>query len=205
MSKEFKDLNETLFYSEGGLSITNGRLIINTIEDEMVKADEVYFAKIREDAIIPTKEDEDAGYDVYACFDEDYIVINPNQIVMIPTGICSAFNPCLSAVAKERGSTGTKGLAIRCGVLDSGFRNEWKIVLSNVSNYSIIICKKGKEDNINMDDIKTDVSTIYPYEKAIAQVMFIPVPKLKSREISLEDLKAIPSKRGEGMLGSSGK
>ena len=27
------------------------------------------------------------GFDIYACFDEDYIVINPHETKLIPTGI----------------------------------------------------------------------------------------------------------------------
>jgi dUTP pyrophosphatase len=48
-------------------------------------------------------------------------------------------------------------------------------------------------------------SIIYPYEKALCQAIVLPVPKMNVKEISAEELKAIPSKRGEGMLGSSGK
>ena len=33
----------------------------------------LYWAKVKEDAIIPTKRDEDAGYDLYHCFEEDYL------------------------------------------------------------------------------------------------------------------------------------
>ena len=50
----------------------------------------VKFAKVRPTAIIPTKREEDAGYDIYANFDEDYIRINPHETKMIPTGIASA-------------------------------------------------------------------------------------------------------------------
>ena len=31
---------------------------------------QLLFAKVREGAVIPTKKDEDAGRDLYACFDE---------------------------------------------------------------------------------------------------------------------------------------
>ena len=34
---------------------------------------ELIFAKVRPEAIIPTKREEDAGRDLYPCFDEDYI------------------------------------------------------------------------------------------------------------------------------------
>ena len=46
---------------------------------------------------------------------------------------------------------------------------------------------------------------IYPYEKAIAQLIIHEVPKMNVKEISFNELKKIPSKRGDGMLGSSGK
>lgn len=46
---------------------------------------------------------------------------------------------------------------------------------------------------------------VYPYEKAIAQLLVIPVPKVDVEEYTYEELKAIPSKRGMGALGSSGK
>ena len=37
----------------------------------------IYWAKVKEQAIIPTKREEDAGYDLYPCFEEDYIEIVP--------------------------------------------------------------------------------------------------------------------------------
>ena len=40
--------------------------------------DDLYFAKVKPDAIIPSKRDEDGAYDLYACFDEDYMVIAPH-------------------------------------------------------------------------------------------------------------------------------
>lgn len=47
--------------------------------------------------------------------------------------------------------------------------------------------------------------TIYPYEKAIAQALIIPVPKVKVEELTYNELKEIASDRGMGALGSSGK
>jgi dUTP pyrophosphatase len=45
----------------------------------------------------------------------------------------------------------------------------------------------------------------YPYEKAIAQALVVPVPKTTVEEISYEELQNIKSERGLGALGSSGK
>ena len=47
--------------------------------------------------------------------------------------------------------------------------------------------------------------TLYPYEKAICQALVVPVPTVEVEEYTYEELKAIPSQRGNGALGSSGK
>ena len=36
----------------------------------------INFAKIRPTAIIPTKRDEDAGFDIYANFEDDFMIIH---------------------------------------------------------------------------------------------------------------------------------
>lgn len=48
-------------------------------------------------------------------------------------------------------------------------------------------------------------SFIYPYSKAIAQALVIPVPKVSVEELSYDELKSIESERGMGALGSSNK
>lgn len=35
----------------------------------------IYFAKLKDEAIIPSKREEDGAFDVYACFDEPYKMI----------------------------------------------------------------------------------------------------------------------------------
>ena len=62
------------------------------IEENGLMTNDLVFAKVRPNAIIPSKEDENAGYDIYACFDEDYMVIPPHSTKLIPTGIASALS-----------------------------------------------------------------------------------------------------------------
>lgn len=187
---------------------------------------DIKFAKVHPNAIIPSKRDEDMGFDIYACFDEDYMVINPHETKLIPTGIASACGSDYGFLVFERGSTGSKGIARRCGVIDSGYRNEWFIGLTNTTNKTLYISKISKEEIIdriyNADDMSKkwdgifgsvvsikdnleDNIFVYPYSKAIAQALIIPVPKTKVEEISYEELKAIKSERGMGALGSSNK
>ena len=167
----------------------------------------INFAKVRSDAIIPSKRDEDMGFDVYACFDEDYIVINPHETKLVPTGLASACDPGYGFLVFERGSTGSKGIARRCGVIDSGYRNEWFIGLTNTTNKTMFISKLSEADTYR-DYYQEKVhvpSFVYPYTKAIAQALVIPVPNVNKKEISYEELQKIPSSRGLGSLGSSGK
>ena len=168
------------------------------VDKKVPKRDTLLFAKVRPDAIIPSKNYEDAGYDVYANFEENEVIIKPNEIKMIPTGIASSMSPKYVLVAKERGSTGTKCMAVRCGIIDSGYRNEIFIPINNTGNKTIIITKSQTvphDDNV----------IYYPYSKAMAQLLLLPVPNVEVKEIPYEELTTISSKRGMGALGSSGK
>lgn len=161
----------------------------------------IKFAKVRPDAKIPTKRVEDAAMDIYACFDEDWVCIEPHTSKLIPTGIASAFGPEWAVVFRERGSTGVKNIKVNAGVIDSGFRNSYFVSLYNGNDKPVYIAKylNGEQSPEDKDAI------IYPYSKAIAQALVIPVPEVEVEEISYEDLKMIPSERGMGQLGSSNK
>lgn len=162
----------------------------------------IYFAKTKPEAIIPSKREEDGAFDVYACFEEDYKVILPHETALIPTGIASAFSSDYVAILKERGSTGSKGIGQRAGVIDSGYRGEWFCGVTNHNNAPLIILKENVEVPKEMQDKEV---MIYPYEKAICQCVMVEVPKLGIEEISYATLLEFESERGVGALGSSGK
>lgn len=178
------------------VEVSNLRKYIN--KSSKFKKDTLLFAKVRKDAIIPSKNYEDAGYDIYANFEEDFVRIKPNEIKMISTGIASSVLSKYVLLVRERGSTGTKGMSVRAGVIDSGYRGEIFIPINNTSDRTIVISKL---------DFVSDVedTIVHPYEKAIAQLLLLPVPNVDVKEISYDDLKKIPSKRGQGALGNSGK
>ena len=166
----------------------------------------VKFAKVRDDAKIPSKRTEDMGFDIYACFDDDYIVINPHETKLIPTGIASSCDAEYGFLLRERGSTGSQGIALRAGVIDSGYRNEWFVGLTNTTNKVLFISKLTESETYNVyyGDTMPE-SFIYPYSKAIAQAIVVQVPNVEVVELSYEDLQTIKSERGLGALGSSGK
>ena len=201
-----------------------------------VQDNDLLFAKVRPDAIIPTKDNENAGYDIYANFEEDYLIIPPHKTVLVPTGIASAMSEKYYLQVHERGSTGSKGIKYSAGVIDSSYRGEIFIALTNTNSIEAIISKLTLEElatkygvtdkygtyikyksnygegnayiidsTVNTPNTEGLTAIIYPYNKAIAQLIVHEVPQMNIEEISYDDLKNIPSKRGTGALGSSGK
>lgn len=165
---------------------------------------EIKFAKTNEGASIPRKREEDAGYDIFPYFDEDYLIIDANETIKIPTGIASSFSADYCFILKERGSTGSLGLGQRAGVIDSGYRNEWLIPITNHNLNPLIIIKKEFKNSELYGRLRSERTFIeYSYEKAIAQALLIPVPKTKIREVSYEDLLKDGSERMLEAFGST--
>lgn len=161
--------------------------------------DILFFSKVKENAIIPSKIDENGWYDIYACFDEKNLTIIQGEIKLIPTGIASACDPKYRIGLYERGSTGSIGLSLKCGRIDAGFRGEWFVAINNTTNKPITISKGIGKVIHNSEEI------IYPYSKAICQAALESVPDVDVKEIPYEELMKIQSERGINCLGSSGK
>lgn len=163
-----------------------------------MRDDEILFAKLYEDVKIPTKDAENGGYDIYARFEGPSMTIAPHETAFIPTGLLSAFSNRYVFILKERGSTGAKGIGQRSGVIDSGFRGEWHIAVTNLNDKPLMIVKEEGE-------APSGEYVVHPYEKAICQGILVPVPAVTVREVSPEEILAVKSQRGTGKLGSSGK
>lgn len=168
-----------------------------------LKENELLFAKVRESAIIPTKREEDAGYDFYACA-EGSVLINPHETVLVPTGIACAMSDDYFLYLVERGSTGSRGIKKSAGVIDSGFRNEIFAAIYNGNDHHILITDDFGKDIKHVEFNNIDYQ-IYPKSKAICQGLVLPVPKMNVKEVSLKELLEYKSERGTQMLGDSGK
>lgn len=118
----------------------------------------------------------DAGLDLHASID---MQIPPRSQVLVPLGIASEFSPTLVAFIKDRSGMALEGIHTHGGVIDSAYRGEWKVILSNFwpATYSI---KRGDR---------------------VAQVIFLPCFHPPIREV--KQLKE--SSRGVQGFGSSGR
>ena len=163
---------------------------------------QIYFAKLRGDAIIPKKERENAGYDIYATLEDDCLIIEPYKTKLVPTGIAWACSEEFYMQIEERSSTGTKGIKRSAGVVDSGYRGEIKIAIFNANDVPLVFSAYG-EDEIRRRHPELGEILFYSTAKAIAQGVIHRVEEMQSKEISLEALQSIPSKRGDQGWGST--
>ena len=171
---------------------------------DLYGTNDLVWAKVRPDAIIPSKDEENMGRDVYACFEDDYMIIPAHTTMLIPTGVACAMSSRYGIRLRDRGSNGSKGIHVNAGSVDSGYRGEIFVAWGNTNEQDVVLSKltEGElyERGIDIDNI-----IYYPYTKAICQAEVVIVPVMEDVEVSYEELQAIPSKRGTGALGSSGK
>jgi dUTP pyrophosphatase len=163
-------------------------------ENRMLK-----FAKKNNSVKIPTKEPENAGYDIYANFGEEFFELPAHETKLIPTGLYSSLDEEYYIQFFNRGSNGSKGLVQSCGVIDSSYRGEWFVAMTNTNDKDWYIVKESYMNKHPM------LENAYPYEKAICQFVILSVPKLEIKEVTLEELCNDTSIRNDGKLGSSGK
>ena len=213
---DISDISDWIFYTKEEIQnfITeikqNAALEANKLQDlsQIVFENNnliIYWDKLNERAKLPSKRDEDAGFDIYSDSIEN-IILKPNETKFFTTGLRSAFPSNYWIEIKERGSTGAVGLSVRSGVIDSGYRGEWKIMLTNVNKYPVefshnvdkVTYIKGK---IFKNKIK---KVIYPLTKAIAQAVVIQLPHIQCY-CDKDMVDGAKSNRGETGWGASGK
>lgn len=169
------------------------------------REDTLKFVKLRDGATIPSKAQGDAGLDIYPCFEEDYKVIKPNETVLIPTGLASIIPEGYYIQIQERGSTGSKGIKYSAGVIDSSYRGEWFLAVTNTNNIPAIISKFNLDNLPALKKMIDEACIVYPYDKALFQGVVHKVEDIKVKETDAIELKNCPTNRGDGKLGSSNK
>ncbi len=93
--------------------------------------------KLRETAKLPTRGSEKAaGYDLYACMQQEHLDIEPHTTAMVGTGLAIAVpDGYFGAIFARSGLAAKQGLrpANCVGVADSDYRGEYMIALHNDS------------------------------------------------------------------------
>jgi len=139
--------------------------------------------KLREDAVMPIRGSKHAaGADLYACPEEQIIIIPPNETVKIPTGIAiETPRGYFGAIVARSGLATNFGLrpANCIGVLDEDYRGEVIVALHNDSKADREI-RKG--DRIAQ----------------LVMMPYLPIEFVEADELS-------ETVRGEGGFGSTGK
>ncbi|MFB6226382.1 MAG: dUTP diphosphatase [Candidatus Paceibacteria bacterium] len=133
--------------------------------------------KLKEEAKVPRFAHKgDAGMDIYSTENK---VIAPRERVTIDLGFAMEFPSNYMVIFKDRSSLAAEyGIHTLAGVIDSGYRGEYKAVLVNL----------GEEDF----EVETG--------QKVGQMLFLPRPEIEVEQV--EELS--DSNRGEGGFGSTG-
>jgi dUTP pyrophosphatase len=127
------------------------------------------------------KHDGDSGMDLYASFEEEYIMLGPGERLLVPSGVKMVCDQGKELQVRPRGGTAlNRGLTVANtpGTIDSNFRGEAKIIAINLSNNTIKI-ERGER---------------------IAQIVLCPVYEMELVEVEELD----QTSRGEGAYNSTG-
>lgn len=117
--------------------------------------------KLSPTATLPVKENPtDAGIDIYT--NESY-TLKPGERHLFSTGIAVEFPKGFVALLWDRSGLGSKGIHRLAGVIDSGYRGEWKVALVNLTKESfeikagdkIIQCILQKFEPVKIKEVKT--------------------------------------------------
>jgi len=101
----------------------------------------VFLSKRCKEAIIPTKRNDDAGYDFYVLTDGE--IFKPSETKLLKTGLYYDLPKGYHWLMWERGSTGKANLQVRAGVCDNSFTGEVTIFLTNGDcRKYLILCKE---------------------------------------------------------------
>ncbi len=91
--------------------------------------------KLHEDAIMPTREEGDAGWDLFAIED---IEIHPGTVITIHTGIALGIPKGYRVNIRDRSSMGVQGLTVVGGVIDQAYIGELIVCLANIESHAFI-------------------------------------------------------------------
>lgn len=135
------------------------------------------FLKLHKDAILPSyARDDDAAFDLSSI---ENGVLKPREARVFSTGLAAEIPAGWFISFRGRSGVSTQGVDVLAGVIDAGYRGEWKVVLANVGRKSYKV-EKGER---------------------IAQGILQPAHKAKIVEV----MRLTRTKRGKKGFGSTGR
>ncbi|MGG0815388.1 hypothetical protein [Paenibacillus alvei] len=160
--------------------------------------DTVLFAKVRNTAILPSFINVDASYDIYVDIKnpvlnpkgksiKDPVNIQPNEVVFLPTGIASSLLSKYRFALKENNDSSSCSLSVLSGIIDANYREEWFIAIHNSGSKNVILTSSVNEI------IETNEHIYFPATKAIAKAVIEICPKVRTKEVTYEQLCKIPT------------
>lgn len=158
---------------------------------------EFKYALINNDAKAPDRQPDSVGYD---CYSFGAHVLNPGETKIIPLGFHAMLSPGYGCFVWDRSSFGSKGIhifrqlventslavemfsnVILGGVLDWSYQGQYGVILHNMGTKIFSIAHQAR------------------IAQFVIQKCELPIPK----RITIEELQAIPSIRGQAGFGCS--
>lgn len=167
---------------------------------------EVFVEICRKDAILPSyARHGDAGMDI--CAAED-VTINPGETVIIPTGLKLAIPEGYEIQVRPRSGISYKTplrLSNSPGTIDSGYRDELGIIMTNTSETGTNTSETGTNSEVRIFTLNSPDKGFGAYKIAkgdrIAQIILQRLPQMVLTVV--DSVRNIGSDRGGG-FGSTG-
>lgn len=164
---------------------------------------ELKIKKLNDSAIIPTKNHDAAGMDLYALED---VFIEPGCKAIVPTGIAVALpKGTFAQVVGRSGISAKTGLNVITGTIDNDYRGPIGVIVHNTNeneNYRVNWAFGTDNSNVSIDvmDMKPHGTYLVRKGDRIAQMVVHVQPEVEVLEV--DDLNE--TNRGESGFGSSG-
>jgi dUTP pyrophosphatase len=126
-------------------------------------------AKLYDEAILPIRNEEDFGRDLFIPEGKDYTV-EAGETALIPLGIATSFPKEYGARIVDRSSMFRDEWSVS-GLVDSGYRGEWRLMICNRKPYSrtltggtkaaqfiMVHCPKLEEVHVTAEEVQNDES-----------------------------------------------
>lgn len=118
--------------------------------------------KLRPDARLPEKNDEDMCYDLFAAIDEP-VEVKWGEVAIINTGLMFDPSPYHFSIRPRSGLAVKHGVHILAGQIDKSYRGELLVAMTTLKkDYTYVVCNGDKIAQFKLEhDVTVDVEEVY--------------------------------------------